>query len=171
LGNLLEIQQENFGEIVFRRSLQSCRIETGEEDWFLFLNVHFSSLLGGLVDGGDNNWGSVSVATSGLRRVDGGALVGHLSHETVSVVSGILGGLDTAVGEGDHEGALDNTGSILCLGLLEVIFAVVIGDSILISEGLGGKLLWSVGYRGGAVGGRGAGSESGSHKGRGKDKL
>ena len=76
---------------------------------------------GGLVSGG-----GVAVSTGGLRGVDGGALVGDIGDESVDVVSGVLGGLDPAVGESDHEASGNNTVGILCLGLLEVGLAVVV---------------------------------------------
>ena len=112
--------------------------------------------------------GGVAVSTSGLRRVDGGALVGHLGHEAVGVVGSVLGGLDAAVGKSDDKASLDNTGSILSLGLLKVGLAVVIVDSVLISEGLGRELLRHVG--GGGIS-RGPGGEGGGYEGGGEDDL
>ena len=116
--------------------------------------------------------GGVTVSTSGLRGVDGGALVGDIGDEAVVVVGGVGGGLDPAVGQGNGERSLHNTLGILGLGLLEVGLAVVVGDAVLVGEGLGGKLL----NGGGVVGGRGAvagGSSSvrSSDKGGGNDEL
>merc|ERR1719491_2748847 len=101
--------------------------------------------------------------------VGGGALVADLGHEPVDVVGGVLGGLDPAVGEGNHVAADDDTVGILGLGLLEVCLAVVIVDSVLVGEGLGGQLLLHVGG-GGAIGG-GAGGKGCGHKGGGNGNL
>ena len=117
------------------------------------------------------NRGSVAVPPSGLRGVDGGALIADLSDKAVDVVSGVLGGLDPAVGQSNHIAAGDNTVGILGLSLLEVGLAVVIIDSILIGERLGGKLLLLVDcWRRGTIGG-GACREGDSHQGRGKGDL
>jgi hypothetical protein len=113
----------------------------------------------------------VSVSTCGLRRVDRGALVGHLSNKAVDMVGSVGGGLDTAVRESDHEGSLDNTIGILGLSLLEVSLGVVVIDSVLIGEGLGGKLLGRDVCRRGAIGGGGTSCEGSGDKGRGKDGL
>ena len=115
---------------------------------------------GGLVSGG-----GVAVSTGGLRGVDGGALVGDIGDESVDVVSGVLGGLDSAVGESDHEASGNNTVGILCLGLLEVGLAVVVSDAVLVGERLGGELLDNMG--GGSVALRG----DTRHKSEGGDKL
>ena len=117
-----------------------------------------------------SNGGSVTVSTSGLRGVDRGALVADLGDKAVDVVGGVLGGLDPAVGQSNHIAAGDNTVGILGLGLLEVGLAVVIVDSILVGERLGGKLLLHIGYWRGTIGG-GAGRKGDSHQGRGKGNL
>ena len=115
-------------------------------------------------------WGSNSNLDR-LRGVDRGALVADLSDKTVDVVGGVLGGLDPAVGQSNHIAASDNTVGILGLGLLEVGLAVVISNSVLVSEGLGGKLLLLVDcWRGGTIGG-GACRKGDSHQGRGKGDL
>ena len=88
-----------------------------------------------------SNRGSVAVSTSGLRGVDGGALIADLSDKAVDVVGGVLGRLDPAVGQSNHVAAGDNTVGILGLSLLEVGLAVVVVHSILVGERLGGKLL------------------------------
>ena len=119
---------------------------------------------GGLVGGG-----GVAVSLLGLRGVDGGSLVGDISDESVDVVSGVGGGLDSAVGKSNHEATGNDTVGILCFCLLEVGLAVVISDSVLISIRLRGELLWGIGS-GGAIGG-GAGSESCGEEGGGDDKL
>ena len=108
--------------------------------------------------GGSIGRGSMTVSLLGLRGVDGGSLVCDISNESVDVVSGVGGGLDSAVGKSNHEATSDNTIPILALGLLEVGLAVVISNSVLVSVWLGGKLLWSIGS-GGSVGG-GSSSES-----------
>merc|ERR1711862_787290 len=89
---------------------------------------------GGLVGGG-----GVAVSLLGLRGVDRGSLVGDISDESVVVVSGVGGGLDSAVGKSDHEASDNLALSILALGLLEVGLAVVISDSVLIGERLRGS--------------------------------
>ena len=113
----------------------------------------------------------MAVALSRLGRVDWGALVADLGDEAVDVVSGVLGGLDPAVGQGDHIAAGNNAVSVLSLCLLEVGLAVVVVDSILVGERLGGELLFLVdNRRGGTVSG-GASGEGDSHKGRGNGNL
>ena len=96
----------------------------------------------------------MAVSTSGLRGVDGGALVGDVSDEAVVVVGGVGGGLDPAVGQGNGERSLHNTLGILGLGLLEVGLAVVVGDAVLIGVRLGGQLLLRVAVGRGAGGNR-----------------
>ena len=86
----------------------------------------------------------MAVSLSRLGRVDWGALVADLGDEAVDVVSGVLGGLDPAVGQGDHIAAGNNAVSVLSLCLLEVGLAVVVVDSILVGERLGGELLFLV---------------------------
>ena len=127
--------------------------------------MYATILLGSRLVGG----GGVAVSTGGLRGVDGGALVGDVGDESVDVVSGVLGGLDSAVGESDHEASGNNTVGILGLGLLEVGLAVVISDSVLISVWLRGELLLNI-WGGGAIGG-GSSSESCGDEGGGKDDL
>ena len=118
------------------------------------------------------NRGSVAVPPSGLRGVDGGALIADLSDKAIDVVSGVLGGLDPAVGQGDHIAAGNNAVSVLSLCLLEVGLAVVVVDSILVGERLGGELLDLLVdcWRWGTIG-RGALCEGNSHQGRGKGNL
>ncbi len=111
----------------------------------------------------------MAVTSSGLRGVDGGTLIGDLSDETVVVVGGVGGGLDSAVGEGDHERSLHITLGILGLGLLEVGLGVVVVDAILVGERLGGKLLLGIGS-GSAIGG-GTSGESHGKEGGGDNKL
>merc|ERR1712128_381226 len=101
--------------------------------------------------------------------VDRGALVGDLSNKAIDMVSSIGGGLDTTVREGNGVGALDNTISILGLGLLEVCLRVVISHSILIGIGLRGQLHRSIRCRGSV--GWGASSSSRGHKGQGEELV
>ena len=111
----------------------------------------------------------MSVSLLWLWWVDWGSLVCDISDESVDVVSGVGGGLDSAVGKSNHEATGNDTVGILCFCLLEVGLAVVISDSVLISIRLRGELLGGIGG-GGAIG-RGAGSESCGEEGRGDDKL
>ena len=125
---------------------------------------------GGLVGGG-----GVAVSTSGLRGVDGGALVGDVGDESVLVVGGVGGGLDPAVGESDHEASGDNTSGILGLGLLEVGLAVVVSHAVLVGERLRGELLGDIGgglvVGGGGGVGRGAVSGDEGDEGSGDNNL
>ena len=92
--------------------------------------------------------GSMSISLLGLRGVDRCALIGDLSNKSIVVVSSVGGGLDTAIREGDGEGASNLSLSILSLSLLEVSLRVVISHSILIGIGLRGQLLYrSIGNR------------------------
>ena len=99
---------------------------------------------------------AVSLVT--LRGVEGGSLVCDISDESVDMVSVVGGGLDFAIGKGNHVGTSTDTVGILCFCLLEVGLAVVISNSVLISRGLRGELLLLVGSRfvcrGGVVRGR-----------------
>ena len=104
-------------------------------------------------DGGSLVSGLAGVATNRCGGVDSVTGVGHLSHKAIGVVSCVGGGLDTAVGEGDGERAGNVATSVLGLGLLEVGVAVVIGHTVLVSVGLGGKLLLHVLHNRGGVGG------------------
>ena len=83
----------------------------------------------------------MSISTLGLRWVGSGARVGHLSNEPGLVGRRVGGRLDPAVGQGDGEGALHVAVCVLRLCLLEVGLAVVVGDAVLVGEGLGGQLL------------------------------
>ena len=113
----------------------------------------------------------VAVTSSGLRGVDGGTLIGDLSDETVVVVGGVGGGLDSAVGKGNGEGTGYVALSVLGLSLLEVGLAVVISNSVFVGERLGGQLLG--GIRGGGTIGWGSSGDGGGngHKSRGEDNL
>ena len=126
--------------------------------------------MGGGGEGGvlDDILGLGAIAAGRLGRVDGGALVGDVGHETIDMVRRVGGRLYAAVGQGDDKGALDHAVGVLRLGLLEVGLAVVVVDAVLVGERLGRQLLLGVGG-GGAVGrprGVGGGKQDG-----GDDKL
>merc|ERR1711942_570043 len=80
---------------------------------------------------------SVSVSTSRLRRIDSFPSVGHLGYKSIDMVSSVSGGLDTPVRKSNGEGSLNEAICILCLCLLEVGLAVIIGYSVLVSIRLG----------------------------------
>ena len=121
------------------------------------------------------SWGRlVSVSLLGLWWVDWGSLVGHISNKSVDVVSGVLGGLDSAVRESNGEASGDNTVGILGLCLLEVGLAVVISNSVLIGEWLRGELLLLVDSRlvvSWSWGSIGVVGNSDGHEGGGDDTL
>ena len=96
------------------------------------------------------------VTTRGRRGEDCLSGVGDLGDEPVGVVGRVGGRLDSAVGQGDGEGARHVAAGVLGLALLEVGVAVVVGDSVFIGVRLGGQLLLHVLDNGGVVGGRGA---------------
>ena len=129
---------------------------------------------GGLVGWGRRSIGSgVAVPSLGLWGVLGLSAVGHLGDETVSVVSGVGGGLDTTIGKSDGEGSGNIAAGILTLGLLEVSLGVVISYTILVGERLRGELLgwfvgwcWVIGWGRGAIGGWWVVSYSCSHHGK-----
>ena len=87
-----------------------------------------------MVSGG----GGGLVTTGGGLGVDSGALVGHISDESVITVGGVLHVLDPAVGKGNRVGSGNVGGAIGGLLGLEVGLGVVIGDSI--GEGVGALL-------------------------------
>merc|ERR1712106_896888 len=112
----------------------------------------------------------MAISSLGCRGVDRGALVGDLSNETIGVVSGVLGGLDTAVREGNSKGSENISVGVLRLGLLEVNFRVVISHSILIGIRLRGQLLnWGIRGRGSI--GWGACSRGSGHNGKGEELV
>ena len=119
--------------------------------------------------GGSIGRGSMTVSLLGLRGVDGSSLVGDISDESIVVISGVSGGLDSAIGKSNHEATGNKTVGILCFCLLEVGLAVVISHSVLVGVWLGGKLLRSVGS-GGSVCGR-SGSKSCGDEGGGNEDL
>merc|ERR1712088_934005 len=56
---------------------------------------------------------AVAVSLLGLWGVDWGSLVGDISDESVVVISGVGGGLDSAVGKSNHEATSDDAIAIL----------------------------------------------------------
>ena len=117
---------------------------------------------------GDDNGGSMSISSLGFLRVDRGALIGDLSDETVLMVSGVGGGLDSAVGKGDGERSSYVTVGVLGFSLLEVGLGVVISNAVFIGERLRGEFL----NRGGAISwGSSRDGSSHSDESRGEDDL
>ena len=107
------------------------------------------------VDGGGSVFGGGLGGVFGLFGVVGDTFVFHISDESVLVVSGVGNGLDTTVGEVDAVRALEVAVVVLGLGFLEVGTRVVIGNTVLVGEGLGRELLYRVRFVGW---GRGVGS-------------
>ena len=89
----------------------------------------------------------MSVTLLGLRGVDGLTLVLDIGDESVLVIGGVGDDLGAAVGEGDTVGSLEVAVGVLLLSLVEAGAGVVIGDSVLVGEGLGRELLLLVGSR------------------------
>merc|ERR1719468_1282716 len=112
-----------------------------------------------------------SITSLGGLGVDGGALIGDRSGETVVGEGAVGGGLDSAVGKGNGERTGYVALSVLGLGLLEVGLAVVISNSVFVGEGLGSQLLGGIG--GGCAIGWGSSGDGGGngHKSRGEDNL
>ena len=63
--------------------------------------------------GGSIGRSSMTISLLGLRGVDGSSLIGDISNESVVVVSGVGGGLDSAIGKSNHEAASDDSIAIL----------------------------------------------------------
>ena len=77
--------------------------------------------------------------------VDGGTFVFDISDVTVVVVSGVGDGLDTTIGKSN----LVRSGDSLAVGGflgVEVGARVVIGNSVLVGEGLGREFFYWVGF-------------------------
>ena len=110
----------------------------------------------------------MAVSLLGLWGVDGGSLVGDISDESVDMVSGVGGGLDSAVGKSNHVAATDDSIAILRLCLLKVGLAVVISHSVLVSVRLGGKLLCDI-RSGGSISGRSSSESCGDESGGDED--
>ena len=86
---------------------------------------------GGVVSGG-------GVGNNGGSSVVGLSLVGHISNIAIIVVGVVLDVLDPAVGKVDRVLAINNTGTIIVLSLVEGSSGVVIGNSV--GVGVGGNL-------------------------------
>ena len=98
------------------------------------------------------NRGSMSISLLWLWWVDWGSFISDFGNESVVVVSGVGGGLDSAIGKSNHERSSNLSFSILSLSLLEVVLGVVINNTVFIGEWLRGKFL----DRGWVVWGRGS---------------
>jgi len=126
-----------------------------------------------VVDNGvSDDRGSMSISSLGFLRVDRGALIGDLSDETVLMVSGVGGGLDSAVGKGDGERSSYVSISVLGFSLLEVGLGVVISNAVFIGERLRGEFLnWGIGGGGSISWGSSRDGSSHSDESRGEDDL
>merc|ERR1712106_414523 len=71
-----------------------------------------------------SNWMSNSVA------IGRNTVISHISNITIIVISMVVDSLDAAIGKIDRERALDNTGTIIGLSLVEGSTRVVISNSI-----------------------------------------
>jgi len=90
----------------------------------------------------------------GFIGVLGNTFVFDISDKSIFVVSGVGHGLDTAIGKVDTVRTLKVSVVILGFGLFEVGARVVIGNSVLVGEGLGREFFHGVGgvFGGGGVG-------------------
>ena len=110
----------------------------------------------------------MAVSLLGLWGVDWGALVGDISDESVVVIGGVGGGLDSAVRKGNGERSSYVSISVLGFSLLEVGLGVVISNAVFIGERLRGEFL----NRGGAISyGSSRDGSSHSDESRGEDDL
>merc|ERR1719175_276922 len=116
------------------------------------------SRLGGMIGGG---LGGISL---GLRVVRS-SLVSHISNKSSLMGGSVAGGLHSAIGKSDGEGASNITILILGLLLVEVGGGVVISYAVLVGKSLRGSI---IGVRLGSIGG---GSSCNGHNSRGKDNL
>merc|ERR1712025_989611 len=115
----------------------------------------------------DDNGSGMSISSLGFLGVDRGTLIGDLSDETVVVVSGVGGGLDSAVGKGDGERS-----SYVSISVLEVGLGVVISNAVFIGERLRGEFLnWGIGGGGSISWGSSGDGSSHSDESRGEDDL
>merc|ERR1719483_555835 len=88
------------------------------------------------------------------------------------MVSGVVGGLDSAIGKSNGERSSNFALSILSLRLLEVVLGVVINNSVCVGKWLRGKLLnWGSMVWGRGSIGWGANSSSCGNEGRGNQNL
>merc|ERR1712088_822767 len=94
---------------------------------------------GGSVDSMGNNGGSMdSVGNRDSLRVLGLTSVGDLSDVAINIVGVVVDSLDTAVRKVHLVGALNNTSTIVALGLAECSLGVVVSNPIVV--GVGGDL-------------------------------
>ena len=92
----------------------------------------------GSVDSVGNNGGMVSgggVGDNGGSSVVGLSLIGHISNIAIIVVGMVLDVLDPAVRKVDRVLAINNTGAIIVLSLLEGSSGVVISNSVCVGVG------------------------------------
>jgi len=116
------------------------------------------------VDGVSNNRGVISgggVGDNGGSSVVGLSLIGHIGNIAVIVVGVVLDVLDPAVGKVDGVLAIDNTGTVVVLSLLEGSSGVVISNSV--GVGVGGDLGQVISNISGMVGHRGVVGRGGVH--------
>ena len=112
---------------------------------------------GGVVSRGGGVVSRGGVGNNGGSSVVGLSLVGHISNIAIIVVGVVLDVLDPAVGKVDRVLAINNTGTIIVLSLVEGSSGVVIGNSI--GVGVGGNLrevissISGMGHRGVVSGG------------------
>merc|ERR1712002_1055090 len=85
-----------------------------------------------------HNRGSSNISSSRGRWVLGLARVGHLSYIPVDVISVVVDSLDSAIRKVHGVRSLDQTSTVIGLGLLEGSLRVVIVDSV--GVGVGGGL-------------------------------
>merc|ERR1719412_435464 len=79
-----------------------------------------------------NNWSMISRGSVGNwgSSIGGGSFIGDISNITIIVIGMIVDMLDSAIGKVDGVGAINNTGSIIVLSLLESSTRVVISNSV-----------------------------------------
>merc|ERR1719499_410939 len=108
----------------------------------------------GSVDSVGNDGGSMdSVGNRHSLRVLGLTGVGDLSDVAINIVGVVVDSLDTAVRKVHLVGALNNTGTIVALGLAECSLGVVVGNPIVVGVGGDlGQITYSVDSNRGGVG-------------------
>jgi len=108
------------------------------------------------VDSVSNNRGVISgggVGDNGGSSVVGLSLIGHISNIAIIVVGVVLDVLNPAVRKVDRVLAINNTGAIVVLSLLESSSRVVIGNSV--GVGVGRDLGQVISHISGVMGHRG----------------
>merc|ERR1719499_625469 len=108
----------------------------------------------GSVDSVGNDGGSMdSVGNRDSLRGLGLTSVGDLSDVAINIVGVVVDSLDTAVRKVHLVGALNNTGTIVALGLAECSLGVVVGNPIVVGVGGDlGQITYSVDSNRGGVG-------------------